>query len=60
MNDPNGFSKTHTGYHLFYQHYPHSLKWNRWHNLRRPVISISGSTLLNLIDLQHALGPRVQ
>lgn len=31
MNDPNGFSKIGPHYHLFYQHYPHSLKWSSMH-----------------------------
>uniref|UniRef100_A0A1I8BB87 beta-fructofuranosidase n=1 Tax=Meloidogyne hapla TaxID=6305 RepID=A0A1I8BB87_MELHA len=29
INDPNGFSRTDDGlYHLYYQHYPHSKRWN--------------------------------
>ncbi|KAF7637740.1 Glyco_hydro_32N domain-containing protein [Meloidogyne graminicola] len=31
MNDPNGFSKFGQSFHLFYQHYPHSLKWQPMH-----------------------------
>uniref|UniRef100_A0A915CZX7 beta-fructofuranosidase n=1 Tax=Ditylenchus dipsaci TaxID=166011 RepID=A0A915CZX7_9BILA len=31
MNDPNGFSKLNDNYHLFYQHYPHTLKWHAMH-----------------------------
>ena len=31
INDPNGFSKLGPYYHLFYQHYPHALRWNAMH-----------------------------
>ncbi|OWV89954.1 beta-fructofuranosidase [Rhizobium sp. R635] len=31
MNDPNGFGRFGGRAHLFYQHYPHSLRWNNMH-----------------------------
>ncbi len=31
MNDPNGFGRFGGTAHLFYQHYPHSLRWNTMH-----------------------------
>nr|CAD2191864.1 unnamed protein product [Meloidogyne enterolobii] len=31
MNDPNGFSKFGQHFHLFYQNYPHALKWSPIH-----------------------------
>ncbi len=31
MNDPNGFGRFGGKPHLFYQHYPHSLRWNNMH-----------------------------
>ncbi|ASY60160.1 GH32 C-terminal domain-containing protein [Sinorhizobium sp. CCBAU 05631] len=31
MNDPNGFGRFGDKVHLFYQHYPHSLRWNTMH-----------------------------
>ncbi|MBX4936445.1 GH32 C-terminal domain-containing protein [Rhizobium binae] len=31
MNDPNGFGRFGDRLHLFYQHYPHSLRWNNMH-----------------------------
>ncbi|WP_034854398.1 beta-fructofuranosidase [Sinorhizobium sojae] len=31
MNDPNGFGRFGDQVHLFYQHYPHSLRWNTMH-----------------------------
>ncbi|MBX5216039.1 MULTISPECIES: glycoside hydrolase family 32 protein [unclassified Rhizobium] len=31
MNDPNGFGRFGGRVHLFYQHYPHSLRWNNMH-----------------------------
>ncbi|WP_026618198.1 beta-fructofuranosidase [Ensifer aridi] len=31
MNDPNGFGRFGEKVHLFYQHYPHSLRWNTMH-----------------------------
>ncbi|KQW56653.1 MULTISPECIES: beta-fructofuranosidase [unclassified Ensifer] len=31
MNDPNGFGRFGDHVHLFYQHYPHSLRWNTMH-----------------------------
>ncbi|PCD65781.1 GH32 C-terminal domain-containing protein [Rhizobium phaseoli] len=31
MNDPNGFGRFDGRLHLFYQHYPHSLRWNNMH-----------------------------
>jgi beta-fructofuranosidase len=31
MNDPNGFGRFGGKVHLFYQHYPHSLRWNNMH-----------------------------
>ncbi|YCI06069.1 glycoside hydrolase family 32 protein (plasmid) [Ensifer sp. D2-11] len=31
MNDPNGFGRIGDKVHLFYQHYPHSLRWNTMH-----------------------------
>jgi beta-fructofuranosidase len=31
MNDPNGFGRFGGKVHLFYQHYPHSLRWNTMH-----------------------------
>ncbi|NEJ73949.1 glycoside hydrolase family 32 protein [Rhizobium phaseoli] len=31
MNDPNGFGRYGGKLHLFYQHYPHSLRWNNMH-----------------------------
>ncbi|MBB4188517.1 beta-fructofuranosidase [Sinorhizobium terangae] len=31
MNDPNGFGRFGHKVHLFYQHYPHSLRWNTMH-----------------------------
>uniref|UniRef100_A0A1I8B530 beta-fructofuranosidase n=1 Tax=Meloidogyne hapla TaxID=6305 RepID=A0A1I8B530_MELHA len=31
MNDPNGFSKFGQYFHLFYQNYPHALKWFPMH-----------------------------
>ncbi|OWV72967.1 beta-fructofuranosidase [Rhizobium sp. R339] len=31
MNDPNGFGRFGGRPHLFYQHYPHSLRWNNMH-----------------------------
>jgi beta-fructofuranosidase len=31
MNDPNGFGRFGDGVHLFYQHYPHGLRWNTMH-----------------------------
>ncbi|MBX4867277.1 glycoside hydrolase family 32 protein [Rhizobium bangladeshense] len=31
MNDPNGFGRFDGRVHLFYQHYPHSLRWNNMH-----------------------------
>jgi len=31
MNDPNGFGRFGDKLHLFYQHYPHSLRWNTMH-----------------------------
>lgn len=31
MNDPNGFGRFGSKVHLFYQHYPHSLRWNTMH-----------------------------
>ena len=31
MNDPNGFGRFGGKAHLFYQHYPHSLRWNTMH-----------------------------
>ncbi|OCJ09399.1 beta-fructofuranosidase [Rhizobium sp. AC44/96] len=31
MNDPNGFGRFGGQVHLFYQHYPHSLRWNTMH-----------------------------
>ncbi|OLP62021.1 beta-fructofuranosidase [Xaviernesmea oryzae] len=31
MNDPNGFGRFGGSAHLFYQHYPHSLRWNNMH-----------------------------
>ncbi|ABC93944.1 beta-fructofuranosidase protein (plasmid) [Rhizobium etli CFN 42] len=31
MNDPNGFGSFGGKVHLFYQHYPHSLRWNNMH-----------------------------
>lgn len=31
MNDPNGFGRFGDKAHLFYQHYPHSLRWNTMH-----------------------------
>lgn len=31
MNDPNGFCRVGDIYHLFYQHYPHDLRWRSMH-----------------------------
>jgi beta-fructofuranosidase len=31
MNDPNGFGRFGGRLHLFYQHYPHGLRWNNMH-----------------------------
>ena len=31
MNDPNGFCRAQGRYHLFYQHYPHSFRWDAMH-----------------------------
>ncbi|MEI2301762.1 GH32 C-terminal domain-containing protein [Ensifer sp. MJa1] len=31
MNDPNGFGRFKGRGHLFYQHYPHGLRWNTMH-----------------------------
>lgn len=31
MNDPNGFGRFAGRGHLFYQHYPHGLRWNTMH-----------------------------
>lgn len=31
MNDPNGFCRAGGRYHLFYQHYPHALRWDNMH-----------------------------
>ncbi|ARO27614.1 glycosyl hydrolase family protein (plasmid) [Rhizobium sp. TAL182] len=31
MNDPNGFGRFGGRVHLFYQHYPHKLRWNNMH-----------------------------
>jgi beta-fructofuranosidase len=31
MNDPNGFGRFGGKVHLFYQHYPHGLRWNTMH-----------------------------
>ncbi|MCX5518321.1 glycoside hydrolase family 32 protein [Kaistia defluvii] len=31
MNDPNGLCQIDGASHLFYQHYPHSLRWNTMH-----------------------------
>lgn len=31
MNDPNGFGRVGGRVHLFYQHYPHGLRWNTMH-----------------------------
>ncbi|MDK1491909.1 glycoside hydrolase family 32 protein [Sinorhizobium sp. 7-81] len=31
MNDPNGFGRFGDKVHLFYQHYPHGLRWNTMH-----------------------------
>ncbi|ULJ81717.1 glycoside hydrolase family 32 protein (plasmid) [Rhizobium sp. C104] len=31
MNDPNGFGRFGGKLHLFYQHYPHSPRWNNMH-----------------------------
>ncbi len=31
MNDPNGFCRVGDTYHLFYQHYPHGLRWRSMH-----------------------------
>lgn len=31
MNDPNGLSQVNGRTHLFYQHYPHALRWNTMH-----------------------------
>ncbi|TDW28215.1 beta-fructofuranosidase [Rhizobium azibense] len=31
MNDPNGFGRFDDKVHLFYQNYPHSLRWNTMH-----------------------------
>ncbi len=31
MNDPNGFGRFGGAAHLFYQHYPHGLRWNTMH-----------------------------
>ncbi|OWV99872.1 beta-fructofuranosidase [Rhizobium sp. R693] len=31
MNDPNGFGRFDGQVHLFYQHYPHRLRWNTMH-----------------------------
>ncbi|PDS99921.1 beta-fructofuranosidase [Rhizobium sp. S9] len=31
MNDPNGFGRFGGRVHLFYQHYPHNLRWNNMH-----------------------------
>lgn len=31
MNDPNGLCQIGDNSHLFYQHYPHSLRWNTMH-----------------------------
>ncbi|KQV33580.1 MULTISPECIES: glycoside hydrolase family 32 protein [unclassified Rhizobium] len=31
MNDPNGFGRFGGNAHLFYQHYPHELRWNTMH-----------------------------
>ncbi|WP_036840554.1 GH32 C-terminal domain-containing protein [Pleomorphomonas oryzae] len=31
MNDPNGFGRFDGRAHLFYQHYPHSLRWHAMH-----------------------------
>ncbi|HEV7249265.1 MAG TPA: glycoside hydrolase family 32 protein [Shinella sp.] len=31
MNDPNGFGRFGGNAHLFYQHYPHGLRWNTMH-----------------------------
>lgn len=31
INDPNGFSEVDGLVHLFFQHYPHSLRWNTMH-----------------------------
>ncbi|OHV79835.1 GH32 C-terminal domain-containing protein [Ensifer sp. LCM 4579] len=31
MNDPNGFGRFGDQVHLFYQHYPHGLRWNTMH-----------------------------
>ena len=31
MNDPNGFGRFGGKAHLFYQHYPHDLRWNTMH-----------------------------
>ncbi len=31
MNDPNGFGRFGDKVHLFYQHYPHSRRWNTMH-----------------------------
>lgn len=31
MNDPNGFGRFGDRVHLFYQHYPHSLRWHAMH-----------------------------
>lgn len=31
MNDPNGFGRFEGRAHLFYQHYPHSLRWHAMH-----------------------------
>ncbi len=31
MNDPNGFGRFGDKVHLFYQHYPHGMRWNTMH-----------------------------
>lgn len=45
MNDPNGLIETGDQTHLFYQHYPHALRWNTMH--------WGHATSENLLDWQH-------